>query len=98
MHIVDDHDDSALSRTKMCNWDVKISVFFSDMKTDISWFMGESNQCSVAGHEGRAGMASFTIRPDCVFDGKKLFENVMAHLPAYARPLFIRIQVSLCSL
>ncbi|TSK16123.1 Long-chain fatty acid transport protein 6 [Bagarius yarrelli] len=49
----------------------------------------------VPGHEGRAGMAAFIIKPDCVFDGKKMFEIVMAHLPAYARPLFIRIQESM---
>ncbi|XP_060752417.1 long-chain fatty acid transport protein 6 [Tachysurus vachellii] len=49
----------------------------------------------VPGHEGRAGMASLIIRPDCVFDGKEMFENIMAHLPAYARPLFIRIQESM---
>ncbi|XP_060764358.1 long-chain fatty acid transport protein 6 [Neoarius graeffei] len=49
----------------------------------------------VPGHEGRAGMASLIIRPGCVFDGKKLFENVMDNLPAYARPLFIRIQESM---
>lgn len=54
-------------------------------------------KCSVVGHEGRAGMASLTVRHNCVFDGKKLFENIMAHLPAYARPLFVRIQVSLSS-
>ncbi|KAI5629276.1 long-chain fatty acid transport protein 6 precursor, partial [Silurus asotus] len=50
---------------------------------------------TVPGHEGRAGMAALVINPECAFDGKKLFENVMSYLPGYARPLFIRIQESM---
>ncbi|XP_064164845.1 long-chain fatty acid transport protein 6 [Anguilla rostrata] len=46
----------------------------------------------VPGSEGRAGMAAIIIRPSCEFDGKKLFDHVVRHLPGYARPLFIRIQ------
>lgn len=46
------------------------------------------------GHEGRAGMAAMIVRPGLTFNGKKLFEHVMRDLPAYARPLFIRLQVS----
>ncbi|XP_054467932.1 long-chain fatty acid transport protein 6 [Anoplopoma fimbria] len=46
----------------------------------------------VQGHEGRAGMAAVIVRPGLVFDGKKLFDHVMKDIPAYARPLFIRLQ------
>uniref|UniRef100_UPI0037E89817 long-chain fatty acid transport protein 6 n=1 Tax=Semicossyphus pulcher TaxID=241346 RepID=UPI0037E89817 len=46
----------------------------------------------IPGHEGRAGMAAMIVRPDLTFDGKKLFEHVTRDLPAYARPLFIRLQ------
>ncbi|XP_023128835.2 long-chain fatty acid transport protein 6 [Amphiprion ocellaris] len=46
----------------------------------------------IPGHEGRAGMAAIILRPGLVFDGKKLFEHAMRDLPAYARPLFIRLQ------
>ncbi|XP_072228696.1 long-chain fatty acid transport protein 6 [Leuresthes tenuis] len=46
----------------------------------------------VPGHEGRAGMAALIIRPGLTFDGKKLFEHAVRDLPAYARPLFIRLQ------
>lgn len=47
------------------------------------------------GNEGRAGMAAIIVRRNCTFDGKRLFDYALKHLPAYARPLFIRIQVSL---
>ncbi|XP_029025794.1 long-chain fatty acid transport protein 6 [Betta splendens] len=43
-------------------------------------------------HEGRAGMAAMILRPGLTFDGRKLFEHVMRELPAYARPLFVRLQ------
>ncbi|XP_067339554.1 long-chain fatty acid transport protein 6 isoform X1 [Channa argus] len=46
----------------------------------------------IPGHEGKAGMAAMTVRPGLKFDGKKLFEHTMRDLPAYARPLFIRLQ------
>uniref|UniRef100_A0A665VB72 long-chain-fatty-acid--CoA ligase n=2 Tax=Echeneis naucrates TaxID=173247 RepID=A0A665VB72_ECHNA len=46
----------------------------------------------IPGHEGRAGMAAMIVRPGLVFDGKKLFEHVKRELPAYAHPLFIRLQ------
>ncbi|TNM92429.1 hypothetical protein fugu_019441 [Takifugu bimaculatus] len=46
----------------------------------------------VPGQEGRAGMAAVITRPGATFDGKKLFEHAMRDLPAYARPLFIRLQ------
>ncbi|XP_039979150.1 long-chain fatty acid transport protein 6 isoform X3 [Xiphias gladius] len=46
----------------------------------------------VPGHEGRAGMAAMIVRPGLTFNGKKLFEHVTRDLPAYAHPLFIRLQ------
>ncbi|KPP72899.1 hypothetical protein Z043_108064 [Scleropages formosus] len=46
----------------------------------------------VKGNEGRAGMTAIIIKPDRRFDGKKLFQHVLDHLPSYARPLFVRIQ------
>uniref|UniRef100_A0A1A8LDM3 long-chain-fatty-acid--CoA ligase n=2 Tax=Nothobranchius pienaari TaxID=704102 RepID=A0A1A8LDM3_9TELE len=46
----------------------------------------------VPGHEGRAGMAALIVRPGLKFDGKKLFEHSVRDLPAYARPIFIRLQ------
>lgn len=39
-------------------------------------------------------MAAVITRPGATFDGKKLFEYAMRDLPAYARPLFIRLQVT----
>lgn len=39
-------------------------------------------------------MAAVILRPGAAFDGKKLFEHARRDLPAYARPLFIRLQVS----
>ncbi|KAJ8338716.1 hypothetical protein SKAU_G00355020 [Synaphobranchus kaupii] len=57
-------------------------------------FIQEANVygVEVPGSEGRAGMAAVIIRPNCEFDGKKLFDQVLHYLPGYARPLFIRIQ------
>ncbi|KAI7793088.1 long-chain fatty acid transport protein 6 [Triplophysa rosa] len=49
----------------------------------------------VPGQEGRAGMAAVVLRPECTFDGRKLFDLVMRELPSYARPLFIRLQESM---
>ncbi|XP_070780260.1 long-chain fatty acid transport protein 6 [Enoplosus armatus] len=46
----------------------------------------------IPGHEGRAGMAAMIVRPGLAFSGGKLFEHVMRDLPAYARPLFVRLQ------
>ncbi|XP_015258758.1 PREDICTED: long-chain fatty acid transport protein 6 [Cyprinodon variegatus] len=46
----------------------------------------------VPGHEGRAGMAALTVRPQFTFDGHKLLEHALRDLPPYARPLFVRIQ------
>lgn len=49
----------------------------------------------VPGSEGRAGMAAIILRPDSIFDGNKLFDYIVRELPAYARPLFIRLQESM---
>ncbi|XP_041825272.1 long-chain fatty acid transport protein 6 [Melanotaenia boesemani] len=46
----------------------------------------------VPGHEGRAGMAALIVRSGLTFEGKKLFDHAVRDLPAYARPLFIRLQ------
>ena len=43
----------------------------------------------IPGAEGRAGMATLVTGAD--FDFKLLHEYVAAHLPAYARPLFLRL-------
>lgn len=60
-------------------------------------FIQEANVygVQVPGNEGRAGMAAVIVRPECAFDGKKLFNIVLKELPSYARPLFIRLQESL---
>uniref|UniRef100_A0A672M5V7 long-chain-fatty-acid--CoA ligase n=1 Tax=Sinocyclocheilus grahami TaxID=75366 RepID=A0A672M5V7_SINGR len=60
-------------------------------------FIQEANVygVQVPGIEGRAGMAAVIVRPECTFDGKKLFSHVLRELPSYARPLFIRLQESL---
>ncbi len=39
-------------------------------------------------------MAAMIVRPGFAFDGKKLFEHATRDLPAYACPLFIRLQVT----
>ncbi|XP_029921204.1 long-chain fatty acid transport protein 6 [Myripristis murdjan] len=57
-------------------------------------FIQEANVYGVEipGNEGRAGMAAIIVRPGHSFDSKKLFDHVLRDLPAYARPLFIRLQ------
>jgi fatty-acyl-CoA synthase len=45
---------------------------------------------AVAGHDGRAGMASLTVDDD--FDLAAFHAHVEACLPTYAQPLFIRLQ------
>lgn len=47
---------------------------------------------TVPGQEGRAGMAAITLREGHKFDSGAVFKHVENLLPAYARPLFIRIQ------
>uniref|UniRef100_A0A8C8BS44 long-chain-fatty-acid--CoA ligase n=1 Tax=Oncorhynchus tshawytscha TaxID=74940 RepID=A0A8C8BS44_ONCTS len=48
----------------------------------------------VEGHEGRIGMAAVKVEEGKEFDGASTFSQVASYLPAYARPRFIRIQVS----
>ena len=45
---------------------------------------------AVQGHDGRAGMAALVTNED--FDLRALRRHVVSHLPAYARPLFLRLQ------
>jgi fatty-acyl-CoA synthase len=47
----------------------------------------------VAGHDGRAGMSAIVIDDD--FDFTALADHLSARLPAYAQPLFLRINASL---
>ena len=45
---------------------------------------------SVPGHDGRAGMAALVTNGD--FGLAALHGHLVSHLPAYARPLFLRLQ------
>ncbi|XP_077988615.1 long-chain fatty acid transport protein 2-like [Glandiceps talaboti] len=46
---------------------------------------------TVAGHDGRAGMAAIILRNEQdTFDYKRFYSYVTAHLPPYARPRFLR--------
>ncbi|XP_062860721.1 long-chain fatty acid transport protein 2-like isoform X2 [Trichomycterus rosablanca] len=45
----------------------------------------------VPGHEGRVGMAAVTLKENREFDSAQIYHHVTKHLPAYARPRFIRI-------
>ena len=48
---------------------------------------------TVAGADGRAGMAALTLRDDTVpFDGPALARALCAQLPRYAVPLFLRLR------
>jgi len=42
--------------------------------------------------EGRAGMAAITLKPGVEFDANEFSTFVMNEMPAFARPVFIRIQ------
>ncbi|XP_036266329.1 long-chain fatty acid transport protein 6 isoform X2 [Pipistrellus kuhlii] len=57
-------------------------------------FIQESNVYGVAvpGCEGKAGMASITLKPNKSLDLEKVYEQVVTFLPAYACPRFLRIQ------
>uniref|UniRef100_A0A3P8YL12 long-chain-fatty-acid--CoA ligase n=1 Tax=Esox lucius TaxID=8010 RepID=A0A3P8YL12_ESOLU len=60
-------------------------------------FIQEANVygVEVPGNEGRAGMAAMIVRTGYEFSGKKLFDHVLQNLPAYSRPLFVRLQESM---
>ena len=45
-------------------------------------------------HEGRAGMASLILKQNTSLDLEQMHKQVVSHLPSYARPLFLRVQVS----
>jgi fatty-acyl-CoA synthase len=47
---------------------------------------------SVAGHDGRAGMAAISLKPNFEFDGEFLAHHMRSRLPAYAVPVFLRIR------
>lgn len=49
------------------------------------------------GHEGRIGMAAVVLKEGKEFDGTDTCRVVANYLPVYARPRFIRIQVSCVS-
>lgn len=52
-------------------------------------------QTFFSGYEGKAGMASITLKPNKSLDLEKVYEQVVTFLPAYARPQFLRMQVIL---
>uniref|UniRef100_A0A8C9P4C8 long-chain-fatty-acid--CoA ligase n=1 Tax=Spermophilus dauricus TaxID=99837 RepID=A0A8C9P4C8_SPEDA len=49
---------------------------------------------TVPGHEGRAGMAALVLRPPHALDLVQLYTHVSDNLPPYARPRFLRLQVT----
>lgn len=55
---------------------------------------GTASLCCAAGLEGRAGMAAITPREGRRFDTAAFYQHVAKFLPNYARPRFIRVQVS----
>jgi citronellyl-CoA synthetase len=46
----------------------------------------------VSAAEGKAGMVSLALKPGCVFDPVEFSAYVTANLPAFAQPVFVRIQ------
>jgi len=50
---------------------------------------------SVAGTEGRAGMAALVLAPGVVFDPASFKAHVDRTLPRYARPVFVRLEGAL---
>lgn len=46
----------------------------------------------VANYDGRAGMASIVVQDHTQIDWISIHSECVAHLPPYARPLFLRIQ------
>jgi len=45
----------------------------------------------VPGEDGRAGMAALVLAEGARFDGAALYARTEQHLPAYARPAFVRL-------
>src|SRR5881409_1845672 len=46
---------------------------------------------AVPGEDGRAGMAALVLAEGARFDGAALYARAEQHLPAYARPAFVRL-------
>jgi hypothetical protein len=46
----------------------------------------------VPGADGRAGMGALVFDPAVRFDGAALYRHVLDVLPAYAAPIFVRLQ------
>jgi fatty-acyl-CoA synthase len=69
------------------------NVATSEVSETITAFAGvvQANVygVAVAGREGRAGMAAVVVEPGFDFDAFR--EYLAAHLPEYARPLFLRL-------
>ncbi|XP_074850245.1 long-chain fatty acid transport protein 6 isoform X2 [Carettochelys insculpta] len=57
-------------------------------------FIEEANVYGVPvpDHEGKVGMVSVILKPNKSLDLERLYEQVVTHLPAYACPLFLRLQ------
>eukprot|EP01104_Vermistella_antarctica_P020782 TRINITY_DN9046_c0_g1_i1.p1 TRINITY_DN9046_c0_g1~~TRINITY_DN9046_c0_g1_i1.p1 ORF type:complete len:644 (+),score=163.70 TRINITY_DN9046_c0_g1_i1:101-2032(+) len=47
---------------------------------------------NVPNQDGRAGMAAVVLKEGVPFDLNKFYTHVLAHLPKYAAPLFLRVQ------
>jgi fatty-acyl-CoA synthase len=45
----------------------------------------------IPGEDGRAGMAALVLADGTPFDGSGFYRHVASHLPAYARPAFVRL-------
>lgn len=48
---------------------------------------------SIAGYEGRVGMAAIVLKQGRTLHGPKLYDHLVETLPAFAWPWFLRIQV-----
>ncbi|MEZ6029401.1 MAG: long-chain-acyl-CoA synthetase [Hyphomonadaceae bacterium] len=70
------------------------NVSTSEVEIAISSLKGVTHAIvygvSVAGYDGRAGMAAISPREGV--DLKALYAHVAQHLPSYARPIFVRFQ------
>jgi fatty-acyl-CoA synthase len=75
------------------------NVATSEVSETITVFPGIADctvyGVTVPGCEGRAGMAALVLDPDVPFDGVAFLDYLKAHLPDYARPVFLRIRPAL---
>jgi len=60
----------------------------SNAQVDIANVYG----VQIPGVEGRAGMAAITLKPGVEFDSEEFSRFVVSEMPAFARPVFVRIQ------